>query len=175
MNVDDTQLLENTENNNTNGVTDTLVLKEVSNKDDLIKETVQIPTETLEKNSITNKKAELSNYCLKLVAPEKNGQTETFLLPLFQGMNKIGRSNNSDICILEKNVSKNHINIELNESPVGELVTCTLTDNGALNRTKLENDTVLNKNESLPLKLNNTFFIGLTNFKFVKVIFNWLF
>lgn len=169
MNVDDTQLLENTENNNTNGVTDTLVLKEASNKDDLIKE-----TEILDKNSIANKKAELSNYCLKLVAPEKNGQTETFLLPLFQGMNKIGRSNNSDICILEKNVSKNHINIELNESPVGELVTCTLTDNGALNRTKVENDTVLNKNESLPLKLNITFSIGLTNFKFVKVIFNLL-
>ena len=164
MNVDETQLLENNENN---GVTGTLVLKEV-NINEEVKETVQISTETLDKN--VSNKAELSNYCLKLVNPEKSGQTENFLLPLFVGLTKIGRSNKSEICILDKNVSKSHVKIDVTESPVGELTKCVLTDDGAMNKIKVNNDKVLNKNESLTLKLNNTVLIGLTLFKISKVI-----
>ncbi len=97
MNSDETQLLPVEDNENT-CVTATLVFKE--NKDITPANTV-IDIEVSSPSIIRVKdkhRADFSSHCLKLIKEE----SEPFIFPLVNGLNKIGRSNLNNICILDK-------------------------------------------------------------------------
>ena len=171
MNADDTQLLDDTENTCVTGI---LVMKEVNwevtKNEELSHDSInQSNAESIDKKTAAGVK--LSNYCLKLVNPNQLNQAENFLLPLSIGLNKIGRSNANDICILDLNLSKNHANIDVKvvEEGGSELHECVIHDLGSLNKIKINNKQVLQKNEKHKLQIDDKLLFGLTNFKFIKV------
>ena len=101
MNSDETQLLPVEDNENT-CVTATLVFKE--NKDITPVNTVtdiEVSSPSIirvkEKHHV-NASCEFSSHCLKLIKED----SEPFIFPLVIGLNKIGRSNLNNICILDK-------------------------------------------------------------------------
>ena len=168
--MDETQLLEDAENS---CVTGTLVLKEVNKNDDqeaLLTNT----TEILDTNkkpllTTTNCGFEVASYCLKLVDPLKWNESDEFMLALRKGSNKIGRSNTSDICILDKNVSKSHARIEITEKGNGDLVDCFLVGTAALNKIRVNGEKVLGNGEKYALEVDDTILFGLTSFRLTKV------
>jgi hypothetical protein len=169
MNVDATQLLDNAENTCVPG---TLILKEVNR--DVLKSEEHANTESINQNaSVADKKnilSEISNYCLKLMEPTRYDQAENFIMPLLIGINKVGRSNTSDICIVDSNVSKIHANIELKVTETGQLDECFIQDKGSLNKMTLNTKRVIEKNETCQLQLDDRVLFGNICFKFVKVI-----
>lgn len=75
----------------------------------LIEDSITVPVTTTIETSKTiaskldNKKSNLSKYCLRLVKQQhgNNEQTQK-LIPLMIGKNLVGRSKQSDLCILDK-------------------------------------------------------------------------
>lgn len=179
MNLDETQILENAENNSVSG---TLVLKEVNRDVNLnLKPEELSNTNTL--MSVGNqsqkikaelvKKPEISHFCIKLLNPSRADNVEHPILPLMSGLNKIGRSNSSDICILDKNLSKVHASIEISENNAGELLECSIRDCGSLNKLKINGNKLIDTNECSELKINDIIFFGMVILKFIKVRFSF--
>jgi len=165
MNVEATQLLDNT------CVTGTLILKEVNR--DVIKNEEPANTEAIYQNADPDKKVilkEISNYCLKLINTALYDQTDNFLMPLFIGLNKIGRSNSSDLTIVDSNVSKSHAIIEVKVSEEGQLNECLIHDQGSLNKITINTKRFLEKNGTCKLQIDDKVVFGSIGFRFSQVI-----
>lgn len=175
MNLDETQILDNAENNTVSG---TLVLKEVNRevnsngKSDELANTITLTDVENQSQKIKAeiiKKPEISHFCIKLLSPSKVNNVEQPIIPLMCGLNKIGRSNLSDICILDKSFSKVHASIEICENSSGELLECSVRDCGSLNKLKINSTKLVDTNESSVLKINDIIYFGIVIFKFMKV------
>jgi len=99
----------------------------------------------------------MSNYCLRFADTNQ-------IFPLAVGVNKIGRAESSDICIMNKGVSKSHACIELKQNRNnGELEECSIWS-CSLVRTCL-NQNRLNTDEKAQLVLDDL--VQFANFKFL--------
>jgi hypothetical protein len=126
---------------------------------------------SLLKNLVSNRP--LSRYCLRLVDREKPQ-----LIALMLGSNRIGRSAQSDYCILDKSVSKSHAIVEVTEDEASKTIRCEIKDQAAVNRIRLitkeaDNDkeinTLLDKNESKVIHPDDYVLLGSVKFQLSKV------
>ena len=126
---------------------------------------------SLLKNLVSNRP--LSRYCLRLVDREKPQ-----LIALMLGSNRIGRSAQSDYCILDKSVSKSHAIVEVTEDEASKTIRCEIKDQAAVNRIRLitkeaDNDkeinTLLEKNESKVIHPDDYVLLGSVKFQLSKV------
>lgn len=116
----------------------------------------------------------LTRYCLRLL--DRPGE----LVALVAGTpNRIGRSVDAHVCILDKSVSKSHARIQLTvDAKNDKLVKCELRDDGAVNNTrvivvsgsdkKVQQKTV-GKGHSLEIHLDDRVVFGSVKFQFSKV------
>lgn len=127
---------------------------------------------SLLKNLVSNRP--LSRYCLRLVDREKPQ-----LIALMLGSNRIGRSAQSDYCILDKSVSKSHAIVEVTEDEASKTIRCEIKDQAAVNRIRLitkeadnnkEINTLFEKNESKVIHPDDYVLLGSVKFQLSKVI-----
>lgn len=135
--------------------------------------TTTTETTTTTNNDIVKKSSipdrHLSHYCLRLV------DRSTTVVGLFAGPNRIGRSPDSQLCILDKSVSKSHacLHLTLNEDS-NDLVKCEARDEGATNHTRViqsdnEKTVTLDGDRPVEIRLGDRIVFGSVKFQFSMV------
>lgn len=109
----------------------------------------------------------VSHYCLRLLEREKPQ-----LLALAVGTNRLGRSAQSDQCILDKSVSKRHARLHVSLNEDDTLAKCEISDDGAVNHIRIvhgDATVTLDKDESRQIHLGDQIYFGSVKFQLSKV------